>query len=77
MTVYMLSPHDRRRVHSLGHGTAGGGCRYELLGGEIIAMSPERASHNEGKGSAYVIALGGPRSPASLPGLHGRYGCQS
>ena len=42
------------------------GCRYELLGGEIIAMSPERASHNEGKGSAYVSLRSAVRA-ARLP----------
>jgi Uma2 family endonuclease len=30
------------------------GHRYELVAGEIVAMSPERASHNEGKGNVYV-----------------------
>lgn len=30
------------------------GKRYELVDGEIVAMSPERASHNEGKGNVYL-----------------------
>jgi Uma2 family endonuclease len=30
------------------------GERYELVAGELVAMSPERAGHNEGKGDAYV-----------------------
>lgn len=32
------------------------GERYELVAGEVVAMSPERASHNEGKLAA-VLAL--------------------
>jgi Uma2 family endonuclease len=30
------------------------GCRYELVAGEVVAMSPERAAHNEAKGNAYL-----------------------
>jgi Uma2 family endonuclease len=30
------------------------GRRYELVAGEIIAVAPERAGHNEGKGNAYL-----------------------
>lgn len=29
------------------------GERYELVAGELVAMSPERAGHNESKGNAY------------------------
>ena len=25
------------------------GCRYELVAGQVVAMSPERAGHNESK----------------------------
>ena len=51
------------------------GCRYELVAGEVVAMAPERASHNEGK-LEVVVALraGDPRCRAALPGLHGRHG---
>ncbi len=30
------------------------GCRYELVAGQVVAMAPERAGHNEGKGNVYV-----------------------
>ena len=28
--------------------------RYELVGGEVVAMSPERVGHTESKGNVYV-----------------------
>jgi Uma2 family endonuclease len=30
------------------------GCRYELVAGEVVAMSPERVAHNEAKGNVYL-----------------------
>ena len=41
------------------------GRRYELVAGEIIAMSPERVGHNEGKwqGGTSVVARGHSREP--------------
>jgi Uma2 family endonuclease len=30
------------------------GCRYELMAGEVVAMSPERVAHNETKGNVYL-----------------------
>jgi Uma2 family endonuclease len=42
------------------------GCRYELVAGEIVAMSPERARHNEGKIEA-VVALRDAIRKAGLP----------
>ena len=42
------------------------GCRYELVAGQVVAMAPERASHNEGKGNVY-IALRQAIRAAGLP----------
>lgn len=33
------------------------GRRYELVGGRIVAMSPERAGHNLGKGNVYLALV--------------------
>ena len=42
------------------------GCRYELVAGQVVAMAPERAGHNEGKGNVY-IALRQAIRAAGLP----------
>ena len=42
------------------------GCRYELVAGQVVAMAPERASHNEGKLEG-VVALRQAIRAAGLP----------
>lgn len=42
------------------------GCRYELVAGRVVAMSPERIGHNEGKLEA-VVALRQAIRAAGLP----------